>query len=122
MEIDGGRSACKLPVVAQRPARDVMTANDTNVNRQTGAGSIGIDINDVDNGTIAFNNTKVDGMNTTATAGVHIVGSNAGITFDKRLLDTGMAGGSAIVVDGGLGGHDYLLAAPSPVRLPETLR
>jgi hypothetical protein len=105
MEIDGGLTGLQVTGGGTTAGTLTMTVNDTNINGPTGKGiQIGdptLAANGVDNGSIAFTNTKVDGMNVTATSGVEVGNSNAAITFDSASSILGMAGGSAFVVSGG---------------------
>lgn len=90
LEVDGGAGAGAL----------TMTVNDVNLNSST---AHGIDINNVDSGSIAFTNVIVDGNNANGTAGgVLIEGSNASITFDtaSRIREFG---GTDFEVNGGAG-------------------
>ena len=108
MEIDGGATGIQVTGGGTTAGTLTMTVNDTNINGPT---ATGIQIGGatanlgVDNGSIAFTNTKVDGMNATATAGVQIQNSNANITFDTASSILGMAGGSAFIVDNGTAAH-----------------
>lgn len=75
-----------------------MTVNDVTIN---GSLTNGINVDNVDNGSIAFTNTTVDGNNANGTAGgVLITGSNATITFDaaSRIREFG---GDDLEVSGG---------------------
>jgi hypothetical protein len=102
MEIDAGATGIQITGGGTTAGALTMTVNDANINGPT---ATGIDINDLDTGPVAFTNTKVDGMNATATAGVNIVNSNAAITFDSASKVQGIAAsGTAFVVDGGSAG------------------
>lgn len=77
-----------------------LTINDTTIDDPTG---FGLQIDNIDSGTIAVNGTTIDGDEANAGAqGVQIVGSNATITFDASTVIQNF-NGTEFEVDGGTG-------------------
>ncbi len=103
LEINGGGTGIDVTGNATTGAL-TMTVNDTNLNSQT---AFGLNIDDVDVGTIQVNNAQIDGNNASAGGqGVRIANSNATINFDSATLIKEF-GGTDFEVSGGQGTISY---------------
>jgi hypothetical protein len=76
-----------------------MTQNDSEM---LGSTAIGLDINNVDAGTVTVNNATIDGNSAAATAGLRILNSNATFTIDQN-TEIQEVDGTDFLVDGGTG-------------------
>lgn len=104
LEINDGENGIKVTGNGNASATLNMTVNDTTINDPT---SRGVMIDNVDAGTINFNNVTIDGDTANAGAqGVEIVGSNATINFDSQTSIENFAG-TSFEVDGGTGNTTY---------------
>ena len=87
LEINGGDIG--IETIGNGTGTLNMTVNDTDV---TMPSATGISVDDIDAGTIAFNNVTVDGMGAATTAGISITNSNANFTIDGDSVIQGVAG------------------------------
>lgn len=104
LEINDGEIGIEILGTGNASATLNMTVNDTTINDPT---SRGVLIDNVDAGTINFNNVTIDGDTANAGAqGVEIVGSNATINFDSQTSIENFAD-TSFEVDGGTGNVTY---------------